>query len=208
MENTKIWDKLKRPPATALKQINAGRLKGKSDINPQWRMQAMTEVFGMCGMGWKYTIDRLWLEPGTDGQMFAFALVSLYINDLGVWLDPIPGIGGHMLIVKESSGLHNNDEAFKMATTDALSVAMKALGVAADIYAGLWDGSKYTTTDTGAHATKTISDDQAATIESLIREVGSNMVGFLAYFGIASISSLPEDKYKTAVSMLEKKRKS
>ena len=30
-----------------------------------------------------------------------------------------------------------------MATTDALGVAMKHLGVAADVYMGLWDGSKY-----------------------------------------------------------------
>ena len=30
-----------------------------------------------------------------------------------------------------------------MALTDALSVAMKQLGVAAKIYEGLWDGSKY-----------------------------------------------------------------
>ena len=41
-----------------------------------------------------------------------------------------------MLVTKERDGLRTNDEGFKMATTDALSVAMKMLGVAADIYAG------------------------------------------------------------------------
>ena len=30
-----------------------------------------------------------------------------------------------------------------MAITHALSTAMKMLGMAADIYAGMWDGSKY-----------------------------------------------------------------
>ena len=48
-----------------------------------------------------------------------------------------------MLVAQESSGLRASDEAYKMAITDALSVALKVLGVAADIYAGLWDGSKY-----------------------------------------------------------------
>jgi len=140
-ENMKLWDAVKRPPATALKPIAAGRLKGKTDISPQWRMQVMTEQFGPCGEGWSYRIDQLWTEPGIEGQVFAFARVSVRIGNH----ESIPGIGGSMLIAKESSGLHHNDEAFKMAVTDALSVALKALGVAADIYLGLWDGSKYKT---------------------------------------------------------------
>ena len=48
-----------------------------------------------------------------------------------------------MLVEKEKAGLHFNDEAYKMAETDALSVAMKALGVGANIYSGMSDGSKY-----------------------------------------------------------------
>jgi len=59
----------------------------------------------------------------------------------------------------------------------------------------------------GVDKTQRISEEQAATIETLIREVGSNEAGFLAYFKIKAVSDLPEDKYKTAVSMLEKKRK-
>ena len=50
-----------------------------------------------------------------------------------------------MLIAKEKAGLYTSDEAYKMAVTDALSVALKALGVAADIYLGNFDGSKYKT---------------------------------------------------------------
>ena len=50
-----------------------------------------------------------------------------------------------MLIVNEKSGPHTSDEAFKMALTDALSVAMTRLGVASDIYMGNWTGSKYLT---------------------------------------------------------------
>lgn len=41
-----------------------------------------------------------------------------------------------MLITAEKEGLHTNDEAYKMALTDALSVAMKAIGVGADVYLG------------------------------------------------------------------------
>ena len=144
MENMKLWNAVKQPPKEALKTIPGGRLRGMTDINPQWRLEAMTAQFGPCGEGWKYTIDKLWTEPGSDGQVFCFALVSVFYRDYGKdWSKAIPGIGGNYLVEKERSGLHANDEGFKMAVTDAISVALKALGLGADVYAGRWDGSKY-----------------------------------------------------------------
>lgn len=134
------WNDLRTVPAEHLKTIKGGRLNGKSDINPQWRLQRMTEVFGPCGEGWRYSIDKLWTEPGDNGEVCAFALVTVHAGG-----EAIPGIGGSMLIAREQGGLHTSDEAYKMAVTDALSVAFKALGVAADIYLGKWDGSKYKT---------------------------------------------------------------
>jgi len=74
--------------------------------------------------------------------VFAFAKVNLYVKVDDKWSDPIPGIGGSMLVTKESAGLHASDEGYKMAITDALSVAMKMLGIGANVYAGLSD-SKY-----------------------------------------------------------------
>ena len=143
MDNLKIYNALKQPPKEALRQIQGGRLSGKTDINPQWRYKAMTEQFGMCGIGWKYETVKVWNEPIADGQVFAFAMISLYTKQGDSWSEPIPGLGGSMLVEKEKAGLHANDEGYKMAITDALSTAMKMLGVAADIYAGLWDGAKY-----------------------------------------------------------------
>jgi len=142
-ENMEIWNALKQPPAEALKTIAGGRLKGFTDINPQYRYFAMTEQFGPCGEGWKYEIVKLWSEPGSQDQTFCFAHISLFVKSDGKWGEPIPGIGGSMLVAKEASGLYSSDEGYKMAVTDALSVALKMLGVAADIYAGKWDGSKY-----------------------------------------------------------------
>ncbi len=146
-KNLEIYNVLKQPPKEALRTIQAGRLKGKTDINPQWRYRAMTEQFGVCGVGWKYEIVRTWNEPIADGQVFAFAEINLYImsrsGENNVWSDAIPATGGSMLVSKESAGLHASDEGYKMAITDAIGTAMKMLGVAADIYAGLWDGCKY-----------------------------------------------------------------
>lgn len=142
MGNLDIYNTLKQPPKEALRAIQGGRLAGKTDINPQWRYKAMTEQFGVCGIGWKYEIVRVFSEPADEGQIFAFAEVNLFIKQNN-WSDPIPGYGGSMLVEKEKAGLHANDEGYKMAITDALSTTMKMLGVAADVYAGLWDGAKY-----------------------------------------------------------------
>jgi len=144
MSETKTaWEILARPPKSALKQIKGGRLSGMTDINPQWRYKAMTDVFGQCGNGWKYEIQRTWTEQGTSGQVFMFAQVAVYTSFNGEWSAPIPGIGGSMLLETQKGQLHHNDEAVKMAVTDALSVALKMIGVGSDIYMGRWDGSKY-----------------------------------------------------------------
>lgn len=139
-ENLKYWNVIKTPPQNALKTIGAGRLKGMNDINPQWRVKAMTETFGVCGIGWKYTIDRQWTETVANGETLAFVNVSIYIRDGAEWSSPIPANGGSKLTAKESGGLYNSDEAYKMALTDALGVAMKMLGMAADVYMGIFDG--------------------------------------------------------------------
>lgn len=142
-ENLKYWNTFNQPPKTALKQIEAGRMKGKTDINPQWRYKAMTETFGVVGVGWKFTVDKMWTEKAANDEVMAFVNVSVYIKHNDLWSDAIQGNGGATLVVKESTKMYNDDDAFKKATTDALSTAMKMLGVAADIYAGGWDGAKY-----------------------------------------------------------------
>lgn len=143
MDAMQIYNKLARPPKEALKSIGGGRLKGMTDIKPQWRIKALTENFGLCGFGWTYTIDKVWSEPGADHDVMCFAIVSVKIKDGDTWGEPFPGIGGSQIVEKESKGLHTNDEGYKMAVTDALSVAFKMVGVAADIYMGNWDGTKY-----------------------------------------------------------------
>lgn len=145
MTAIEIYEKLSCPPKSALREIQAGDLKGKTDINPQWRYKAMTEIFGTVGLGWKYEINKLWTEPGARQEILAFAQVSVFIRDPETkeWSDPIVGVGGSKLINCFNSGLKSNDEGFKMAITDAFSTSLKMIGVAAAIYEGRWDGLKY-----------------------------------------------------------------
>ena len=142
-EAVKIYESLARPPKDALREIQAGKLKGKTDINPQWRYKAMTEKFGLVGIGWKYEIQKLWTEQGAGNEKLAFAQVAVFLKNGETWSEPIVGIGGSRLVALEKGAAVSNDEGYKMAVTDAFSTALKMIGVAADIYAGRWDGSKY-----------------------------------------------------------------
>ena len=142
MENMELYNKLRAVPAEALKKINGGRLSGFSDINPMWRIKVLTETFGPCGFGWWYRITDKRLE-GQDPEIRAFVDIELYVKWGGEVSQPIPGTGGASFLTKEKNGAYLSDECFKMALTDAISVAAKALGVAADVYYEK-DRDKYT----------------------------------------------------------------
>lgn len=145
MDNLRIYNEVREVPQEAKKAINAGRLKGMTDINPMWRIKKLTEVFGPVGIGWYYDIIKEWAEEGSDGTITANIEIKLYVKYGEEWSKPISGIGGSMLVAKESKGLYTNDECYKMALTDALSVSCKALGIGADVY---WDkdNTKYNDT--------------------------------------------------------------
>lgn len=134
MNNLEIYNKLSVTPTEARKEIGAGRLKGMTDINPMWRIKMLTETFGMCGIGWKYVITSKRLEKGCKEQISAFVDIDLFVKVNGEWSDAIQGTGGASFVTEESRGLYQSDECFKMALTDAISIACKALGMSADIY--------------------------------------------------------------------------
>lgn len=146
MDNLYIYNQVRKAPKEALKPITAGDLKGKSDISPQWRIEVMTSVFGPCGIGWYTEFVERWTEEDNEIDskngvfihgLVAWVRINLYVKVDGEWSKPIVGIGGSKMAGVGRGG-KLNDEAYKMAETDAISVACKKLGVAADVY---WDAS-------------------------------------------------------------------
>lgn len=136
-----LYNTVRAVPIEAQKSFNNGRFSG-TDINPMWRIKVLTEIFGPCGIGWYYTIDKLWLENGADGNVTANATISLYVKYENEWSMPIQGVGGNSFISKTATRSTTSDECYKMALTDALSVSAKALGIGADIYFST-DRTKY-----------------------------------------------------------------
>lgn len=143
MDNMELFKAFEKTPEEAKKPIEAGRLKGFTDINPMWRFKRLTEVFGPVGIGWKYVITDKQIIPGADGVVSAFLDILLFYKHNGEWSEGIPGTGGSSFVAKERNGLYTSDECFKMALSDAIGTACKALGMSADIYFSK-DRSKYT----------------------------------------------------------------
>ena len=142
MGNMDIYNAVSAVPDSAQKRISGGRLNGMTDINPMWRIRELTDLFGPCGIGWKYKIVREWLETASTGEVGAFVDIELQyrITPDADWSEPIPGTGGSKFVAAEKgNNLRASDECYKMALTDAISVACKALGFGADIY---WEAGR------------------------------------------------------------------
>lgn len=132
MENLELYNAFAGVPENAKKPIQAGKLKGKTDINPMWRIKNLTSAFGPCGFGWTTKITEHWIERDS-GESSAWVRIELRVKVNGQWSEPIEGVGGSKQFGKgQGDGI--NDEAFKMAETDAISVACKKLGMGADVY--------------------------------------------------------------------------
>ena len=132
MGNLELYNAFAGVPENAKKPISAGKLKGKTDINPMWRIKTLTAAFGPCGFGWTTKITEHWIERD-GGESSAWVRLELRVKVDGQWSEPIEGIGGSKQFGK-GMGDGINDEAFKMAETDAISVACKKLGMGADVY--------------------------------------------------------------------------
>lgn len=173
--NLSVYNKVRKVPPTALKTIGAGRLKGMSDVNPMFRIKILTEIFGVCGFGWKYEVTRQWTET-YGNEIKGFCNINLYVKMNGEWSEPIFGTGGSSFVTMERNGAYVNDEVFKMALTDALSVAMKSLGVAADVYFAK-------DADLG---TKYAIDEQSANGQLITPIVDPNLEAIIANIKVAS----------------------
>lgn len=226
-KNMTIYEAHRNPPKEALKPIGAGRLKGMTDINPMWRIKALTEQFGACGIGWYYTTDEQRVED-CGNEKVAIVNISLFVKVDGEWSKPIFGTGGAKLIAQERGGAYVSDEAFKMATTDAISVACKQLGFAADIY---WqsDRDKYTANDPVSGQQKQektdeeldqemrnsvdpdlvpnpkrTHDERIAKIKAEQERTGITDATLLSFLGVKNWDSLTDAQFVTIISKLKK----
>lgn len=134
-----IWNALsKTDPAQTKAFSRSGGFKGTA-IKPIYSIKRMTEQFGPCGKGWGMTKPEF-QTISSDGEILVYCTAGLWH---GTTDNLVYGVGGDKVTAKRQSGAFNSDEAFKAAYTDALSNAMKMIGVGADVHMGLFDDHKY-----------------------------------------------------------------
>ena len=210
MDNLELYNKVRSVPVEAKKTITGGRLKNMTDINPMWRIKTLTEQFGICGFGWKTEILRSWLDTGAKGEIIANMQINLYVKYNGEWSEAIPGIGGSMAVAKESNGAYTDDECYKKAYTDALSVACKALGIGADVYFAK-DKTKYDVKEQPSKEQpkkedpldKLNRDDLFVEIAALEIDVD----GLAKFFKVASVDDLTDEQLREGIRIKRAHRK-
>lgn len=162
-ENTALWDKLgKTDPKHTKKFKRAGGFEGTA-IKPMWSYRRMTEEFGPCGIGWGVNRPEFQVVPAPEGEVLVFCTASIWYRhgatptpeakDAGMQIvygdqHTVYGVGGDKAVGKNKYGLAVDDEAFKKAYTDAVTNALKLIGVGADIHMGMFDDNKYVNTMT------------------------------------------------------------
>lgn len=203
-KNLELYDKVRSVPKKAQKKIEAGRIKGFTNINPMWRIKALTENFGICGIGWKYEIVNKWIDQGAGENKTANIELNLFIKSDDKWSAPIPGIGGSSFVLMESKGAYTSDEAYKMALTDALSVACKSLGLGADIY---WeaDVNKYDNQPELLTNEQLLEAKKIEIMNYAIRDEEWRMQ-ILTFYSLSSLEDLNEKQIDSAYKSALKKQ--
>ena len=190
MEKMEIYNRVRSVPDEAKKAISAGRLKGMTDINPMWRIKKLTEEFGPCGIGWWTKVTDRWTETVGD-ETCAFVDLELYVKVGNEWSKPITGSGGSKLATKERSGIYVSDECYKMAETDALSVACKKLGIGADVYFSA-DRTKYSQT---VDDSKKIGANDVKILMDYLQKNGISDQKIIERYRVKALSDLTQKRY-------------
>lgn len=139
-DNLALWEKLGKTDPAHTKGFKRGGGFSGTAIKPMWSYKRMTEEFGPCGTGWGVGEPSFQVVPGPEGEVLVFCTAS-------IWYGPeknlVFGVGGDKAVGKNKYGLQTDDEAFKKAFTDAITNALKMIGVGADVHMGMFDDSKY-----------------------------------------------------------------
>ncbi len=141
-DNLRIWSALEKTDPKHTKNFKRGGGFTGTAMKPIWLTKRLTELFGPCGVGWGMLEPKFQVVNAND-EILVYCTVALWYNESDKHSNSVYGVGGDKVMGKNKYGPFTNDEAFKASYTDALSNAMKQIGVGADIHMGLFDDEKY-----------------------------------------------------------------
>lgn len=149
--NLAIWRSLEETDPRHVKEITGKTYKGNSP-RPQYVIYRLTERFGPVGLGFGWEVLS---DAYVDGAPHADGTEKTHECRIRFWWREgggrceVDSYGATKALYKAGTkggqpGYWVSDEdAAKKSLTDAITKAASWLGVAADIFMGRWDDSKY-----------------------------------------------------------------
>jgi len=142
MDNLELWQRFADIDPKFTKPITGKQYRGTSP-NPHYVIRCLTEMFGPVGRGFGWEVTAEGFQPLGD-EVLHWCRIRFWHGD-GKGFDAY-GQTKALSIVKRGTPQQYamvDEDAPKKSLTDAITKAASQVGVAANIFLGRWDDSKY-----------------------------------------------------------------
>lgn len=166
-ENLETWNALAETDPAHTKVVSFGRQF--TAIDPMYQVMRFTEHFGEIGKYWSWSAVNSHIELD-ENTIMAYSDVTLHAEANGMWG---PFRGAALLKTKTSAGKIKIDhDAWKKATTDALTKLMSHTGLSADVFMGKFDDNKYVQ-EVQQKIRRRVNEDAEALTSQIIAEINA-----------------------------------
>lgn len=176
----------------------------RSAVNPMFVLERLNDCFGEDG----WTADYKVIEAPPNGKMI---VVECQLRCWHPWVEMRPEKAD---IVRRAFGGNNNDDrgdAYKGACTDALTKAASHLGIAHQVYKGLYDLSPQPVAveaEKPKRSGLTLNQAQVRNFWAAVREAGKSqdvVDEFLDRNDVAAVNDIPKTQYELAMEWARRK---
>ena len=138
--NLKLWKAVCETDPAFISKVSFGA-RSFNAIDPMYQIMKATAILGPVGNdikndGWTYTVEYDYPTLGNIMMVVAKVTITTYFGSFGP-------IAGSRTFVNLDNKKKANDDAPKMALTDALTKGLSHLGFDADVFLGKYDDNKY-----------------------------------------------------------------
>lgn len=138
--NLKLWKAVCKTDPAYISKVSFGA-RSFNAIDPMYQIMKATAILGPVGNdvkndGWTYTVEYDYPTLGNIMMVVAKVTITTYFGSFGP-------IAGSRTFVNLDNKKKANDDAPKMALTDALTKGLSHLGFDADVFLGKYDDNKY-----------------------------------------------------------------
>jgi len=183
-DNMDLWNKYGVTDPRHTKEVGFGRKF--TAIDAYYQIMRATEAFGPFGQGWGWDSEEdVVVAVGPNGKTSTLAKVKLTL-----WYRPKPEatvattgpvIAMNLLV---SSKDVPDEEAFKKATTDALTKALSYLGFSADVFMGKFDDNRYVAALKESFSKADVA--KAAELPPAVKQAVANLKGIPSIEGLSA----------------------